>query len=199
MSQADHPALVLASGSATRQRLLRDAGLVFGVHAADLDEAAIKRQMQGEPPATIAMALADAKAQMALQEGVVVIGADQILVCEGRCFDKPHDLADAASHLRLLRGRTHTLVVAVTSWRDGRALWRHIATPSLTRRDVSDRFIDAYVAREVAACLLSVGAYRLEGLGAHLFSHVAGEHSAILGLPLLPLLVFLREAGVLLE
>ena len=197
--QADAPPLILASASAARAGLLRNAGVMFSVQPVALDEGELKRRMTAEPPGRVAMALADAKAAMIDEPDAMVIGADQVLVCDGTSFDKPAGLAVAASHLRALRGRSHTLATAVTCWRQGAAVWRHLATPSLTMRDVCDGFIEEYLALEGDSCLGSVGAYRLEGPGIQLFSRVEGDHSAILGLPLLPLLNFLREAGVLLS
>ena len=198
MIQAETPALILASASAARRDLLQAAGVRFTVQQPDVDEGAIKRRMAGGPPGAIALALADAKAASVPASGAIVIGADQILVCEGRCFDKPRGLADAAAHLRALRGRQHELITAISCWRDGRQLWHHTAIPVLTMREISDGFIDAYLRLEGPACFAAVGAYRVEALGIHLFSHVSGEHSAILGLPLLPLLRFLRSEGLLL-
>lgn len=196
--------LVLASGSATRRALLDaawlpGAGPRFTVQVPDVDESAIKRSMRaaGETPAATALALAHAKAAAVPWDGIV-IAADQILVCEDRWFDKPGTLMQAGEHLRALRGRTHRLETAVVCWRRG-ALWHHSVAPTLTMRAVSDQFIGAYVAAEGEACLGSVGGYRLEGPGIQLFSAVMGEHSAILGLPLLPLLAFLRDEGVLLR
>jgi septum formation protein len=132
-----------------------------------------------------------------------VIGADQMLVCaiDGaeRWFDKPADLEVARGHLRLLRGREHRLVTAIVCWRHGARIWQHVAVPRLAMREVSDEFIEAYLAAEGERVLGSVGAYRLEGPGVQLFRAVQGEHAAVLGVPLLPLLDFLRGHGVLLR
>ena len=122
-----------------------------------------------------------------------------LLVCEGRWFDKPADMEEARAHLQALRGRRHTLVTAVLCQRGEQRLWHHVAHPTLTMRGFSDEFLDTYLDREGEALLATVGAYRLEGLGAHLFDVIDGEHSAILGLPLLPLFGFLRQHGVLLD
>lgn len=196
--------LILASASAARRALLEAAlspTLRFTVQAASVDEVATKRRMQaaGASPQDAALALADAKAAAVPAGDAIVIGADQVLVCGGRWFDKPRDLAEVGGHLRALRGRTHGLATAAVCRRDGAAVWQHVETPELTMRAVSDRFIDAYLAAEGEACLSSVGGYRLEGLGIQLFDAVLGDHSAILGLPLLPLLAFLRGQGVLLR
>lgn len=128
--------------------------------------------------------------------GALVIGADQILDCAGVWFDKPPDLDHARAHLVALRGREHRLATAVCVVRDGQRLWHHREAPRLTMRAFSDAFLDAYIALEGRAMLVSVGGYRLEGPGVQLFSTIAGDHSAILGLPLLPLLEFLRGHGV---
>jgi septum formation protein len=198
MMRPDAPPLVLASGSATRRALMEAAGLRFEVRNAGVDEAAIKQALrsEGATAADAAMALATAKARRVQSPGAIVIGADQLLVCDDAWFDKPADLAAARAQLVQLRGRRHVLVTAVTCWRDGGCIWHHVARPSLTMRAVSDAFLDLYLAAEGEACLSSVGAYRLEGLGVQLFDHVEGEHAAILGLPLLALLGFLRQHGV---
>jgi septum formation protein len=194
------PPLVLASGSAARRALLQTAGLRFTAQPAPVDEAGIKRTMQADDvtPDAVALALATAKARHVDVPGAVVIGADQILVCNGEWFDKPADMDDVLEHLLRLRGQTHVLVTAVTCWQDGAPLWQHVAHPVLTMRAFSNGFIEAYLAAEGEACLDCVGAYRFEGAGMHLFERVQGEHAAILGLPMLPLLGFLRRHGVVL-
>jgi septum formation protein len=202
MIQQAEPPLVLASASAARAAVLLAAGLRCAVQAAAVDEAAIKASAQAEglTPGDAAILLADAKAARVARRNseALVLGADQLLVCEGRWFDKPADLAAARDHLLALRGRPHELVTAMVCWRHGGRVWQHLARPRLTMRAFSEEFLDAYLAAEGAAVLGSVGAYRLEGLGVHLFAEVRGEHAAILGLPLLPLLGFLRDHGVLL-
>jgi septum formation protein len=201
--QREEPRLVLATASSARQAVLAGAGLAFTAEAAAVDEAAIKESAQAEgiPAADAAMLLAEAKAQRIARRHpeALVIGADQMLVCEGRWFDKPVGLDGAREHLRVLRGRTHELVSALVCWRHGARVWQHLARPRLTMRNFSDEFLEAYLAAEGEAVLSSVGAYRLEGPGVQLFSRVEGEHGAILGLPLLPLLEFLRGHGVLLR
>lgn len=200
MLQAAAPRLILASSSATRRGLLERAGLRFEARAAAVDEAAIKSgaQAEGIPPADAAIMLAEAKAErIARREPeALVLGCDQLLVCEGRWFDKPDGIAGARAHLQALRGKRHELVTATVAWRGGQRVWQDVTVPRLTMRSFSDAFLEAYLAAEGEAVCASVGAYRLEGLGVHLFSRVEGEHSAILGLPLLPLLGFLRTHGV---
>ncbi len=199
MLQADAPTLILASQSTARAALLHAAGLRFEARPAHIDEAAIKDacRAEGLDPADAALTLADLKAQRIRDPDTLVIGADQLLVCDGAWFDKPADAAAARAHLQALRGRAHTLVTAVVCRRGGQAVWQHVATPRLHMRAVSDAFLDAYLAAEGDALLSCVGAYRLEGRGIHLFDRIEGEHSAILGLPLLPLLGFLRQHRVL--
>jgi septum formation protein len=204
--QSELPRLVLASSSPTRRALLERAGLVFEAVPAAVDEAALKAAAQAEeiPAADAAVILAEAKAERVGRRmpEALVIGSDQLLTCrmedkQERWFDKPTDMAAARAQLRALRGHTHRLVTATVAWRGGERIWQDVSAPRLTMRDFSEAFLDAYLAAEGEALLNSVGGYRLEALGVHLFSHVEGEHSAILGLPLLPLLRFLRGHGVL--
>lgn len=200
MIQADGPALVLASRSPARRALLEAAGLRFTVQASAVDEDTIKQAMQadGAPPNKAALALAAAKAQAIDAPGAVVIGADQILVCNDQWFDKPDDLDSVMEHLLQLRGQTHVLVTAVCCWRDGAPLWQDCVQSSLTMRPFSTEFLGAYLEQDGEACRECVGGYRYEGAGMHLFDRVEGEHAAILGLPMLGLLSFLRHYGVLL-
>ncbi|WP_043832527.1 Maf family nucleotide pyrophosphatase [Muricoccus aerilatus] len=199
--QAETPALVLASASSARRALLDAAGLRFEALAAAVDEASIKESAKAEgfPAADAALMLAEAKARRiaARRPEALVIGCDQILVLGDRWFDKPENPAGARAHLQALRGGTHQLVTAVLCWRGGERIWQHVATPRLTMRPFSDAFLDAYLSLEGDRVTESVGAYRLEGPGVHLFDRVDGEHAAILGLPLLALLGFLRQHEVL--
>ena len=199
MLQADGPPLVLASESTTRAALLHAAGLRFEARPARIDEAAVKQacRAEGIEAADAALTLAELKAQRIRDPDALVIGADQLLVCDGACFDTPADVEAARTHLLALRGRVHTLVTAMVLMRGGRMVWQHVATPRLTMRPFGEAFLANYLATEGEAILSCVGAYRLEGLGLHLFDRVEGEHSAILGLPMLPLLGFLRQHGVL--
>ena len=203
--QKAEPVLVLASSSATRRALLTRAGLAFEALPAAVDEAALKEACQAEtiPAEDAAIILAEAKAERIARRvpDALVIGGDQLLVCKmedgtERWFDKPTDMAAARRQLQALRGKTHRLVTATVAWRNGARIWQDVTTPRMTMRDVSDAFLDAYLAAEGEVLLGSVGAYRLEAMGVHLFSRVEGEHSAILGLPLIPLLGFLRGHGV---
>jgi septum formation protein len=127
--------------------------------------------------------------------GALVIGADQMLVCEGTWFDKPESVDMAKAQLRALRGRKHELISAVCVVRDATRLWHHRAVASLWMRAFSDAFLERYVAETAEDCTSTVGAYRVEGPGIQLFQRIEGDHSTILGLPMLPLLDFLRNYG----
>jgi septum formation protein len=196
MLQAEAPALVLASASSARRTLLAGAGVKFAVRPAGVDEAAIKRAADVDA-SDAALSLAFAKAGSIEDCDSLVIGADQILVCDGAWFDKPADLAQARAHLLALRGRPHVLHTAIVCVRGGKRVWHHVGLPCLTMRRFSDAFLDAYLEAEGERLLASVGAYRLEGPGINLFHAIEGDHSSILGLPLLPLLGFLRDCGIM--
>ena len=197
------PALVLASASRARRRLLADVGVPVLVDPADVDEAAVKHDMlaRGESPGAIAMALAECKALAVTgrHPGALVIGCDQVLAAGDRLFDKPPDMAAARTHLQALRGQPHMLISAVAVARGDVILWRHEEAAHLTMRSFSDAFLDAYLAAAGPAVLGSVGAYALEGTGAQLFERIAGDHFTIQGLPLLALLDFLRAQGACLS
>ena len=196
-------AVILASASRFRAQMLEAAGVPAAVDPPSVDENAVKTAMRvrGLDAAETAEALAALKAQQVSgrRPGALVIGADQMLECDGAWFDKPADLAEARQTLLALRGRTHELVTAVCVVRDGLILWHHVARARLTMRPFGDRFLDSYLDRIGSAACDSVGAYQLEGLGAQLFSRIAGDHFTIVGLPLLPLLDFLRGHGVVEE
>lgn len=199
MLQHPEPALILASQSRIRRQLLESAGLSCESRPAAIDEASIKASAQAEaiPPGEAALWLAELKAERIRAPGAMVIGADQLLSCEGRWFDKASDLRQAREQLLFLRGKSHLLHTAVSVMKNGQVIWHHIATPKLTMRAFSEQFLDEYIAAEGEELLHSVGAYRLEGPGVQLFSKIEGDHNAILGLPLLELLEFLRQQGIL--
>lgn len=190
---------MLASASPVRARLLADAGLEVRVEPSEVDEAALKQSFRaaGRAPADCALALAEAKARHVARRSdqALVIGADQILVYGGRWFDKPSDVADARVQLRLLRGRTHELATAVCVVQNETRLWHTVSRPRLTMRAFSDPFLDQYLAAEGEGVFGSVGSYRLEGRGVQLFERIEGDYFAILGLPLIELLGFLRDRG----
>jgi septum formation protein len=197
MLQCLTPRLILASGSASRRDLLIAAGLIFDVSQAGIDETAIKHDARaaGVSAETAALRLAERKAAaVARREAdALVIGADQILVCEGEWFDKPGSAAAARDQLLALRGRSHLLATAVVCQQGASPVWHRVVSPRLTMRWFSEDFLDDYLAEEADTISGCVGAYRLEGRGIQLFDAVEGEHSAVLGLPLLALLGFLRE------
>ncbi len=201
--QAPLPRLILASQSRFRAGLLAAAGVAAEAMPAAVDEAEVKHgaQAEGLSADDTAMLLASLKAERIARRhpDALVIGGDQILVCDGAWFDKPPDLAAARAQLQALRGRTHTLVTAALVQRGGQRLWQHIARPRLAVRDFSDAFLDEYLALEGEVLTTTVGAYRVEGPGLQLFDRIEGEHAAIMGLPLLALLEFLRQHGVLMR
>lgn len=191
--------LVLASGSGSRRRMLEAAGLVFEVEPPRMDEEAAKASLRaaGMKPRDQADALAELKAlSISRRRPEFVIGADQMLAVDGDVLDKPKDETEARTHLLRLRGKTHELITAAVVAREGAIIWRHIDTPRLKMRAFSDEFLQDYLARAGQGVLTSVGAYQLEGLGAQLFERVEGDYFSVLGLPLLPLLAFLREHGI---
>ena len=192
--------IILASGSAIRGQLMEEAGLEFETITKPVDETAIKKAMlaEGARLRDIADALAEAKAMRVsrVEEGLV-IGADQIMVMENQLFDKPVDVDAARERLKLMRGKTHNLIGAVVICENGRAVWRHMAKTTLTMRDFSDDFLEDYLEAEGELVTKSVGAYRFEGRGAQLFSHVEGDFFSILGLSLLPVLDYLRLRGAI--
>ncbi len=194
--RAPHP-LVLASRSEVRGRLLAGAGLRFETRPAQIDERALEATSGERDPVAVARLLAHAKAQAvaAAMPGRLVLGADQTMTRDGERFGKPADRAAAAAQLRTLRGRPHSLSSALALVRDGEVLFDCVDSARLTMRDFSDAFLETYLEYAGNAALSSVGGYQLEGIGVHLFERVEGDYFTILGLPLLPLLDFLRQAG----
>lgn len=185
--------LTLASKSRVRADILSGAGLAFDMHPSGVDEDVLKAAHEGDPRG-LAIALADAKAKAVAVEGLI-IGADQLLHCDGRLFDKPRSMDEARQNLQFFRGKTHQLIGGVVLVEDGATLWTHHQAVTLSMRDFSDAFLDDYLAAAGEKILASVGCYQLEGLGAHLFDHIDGDYFATLGLPLLPLLGALRAHG----
>ena len=196
------PSLILASASPSRRQLLASAGLAFTVEPSGIDEDEITRSLGSKAaPQELASTLAEMKAVKVSgrRPEAFVIGADSTLACNGRLFDKPPTLEAARKQLQALRGQTHELFSSVVVARGGQRLWHWSERARLTMRQMNDGFIDAYLGRAGADVLSSVGAYQLEGLGAHLFTRVDGDYFTILGLPLLPLLSFLAGHGIGLE
>ena len=194
--------LVLASTSAARRAMLAAAGVEAEPAAPHVDEAGLKDSLAaaGARPRDIADALAQAKAVKISRRdpAALVLGADQLLVrADGRMFDKPGSREDAAEQLRALGGTTHRLVTAAVIAEGGAAVWRKLDIATLTMRPLSEAFIADYLAAEGDAVLGCVGAYRLEGRGAQLFTTVSGDFFTVLGLPLLAVLDYLRVRGVL--
>jgi septum formation protein len=193
--------VVLASASSSRRQLLAAAGVPVEIEAPRIDEENVKAALRAEGASAeqAAETLAELKAQRVSSRWpeALVVGADQMLECGGVWFDKPPDRAHAAGHLRALSGQEHRLVCAVCVVYRGARIWHHMDQARLVMRPLSDDFIDAYLESVGESVLSTVGAYRLESLGAQLFSRVDGDYFTILGLPLLPLLGFLRDRGVL--
>jgi septum formation protein len=191
--------LVLASQSRTRQALLENAGISFEAVPAEIDERAVQQTSGLTSPGDIAALLAREKALSvsSRQPGKYVVGADQTLALGERLFSKPAGRAQAAEQLRVLAGQSHQLHSAVAVAHDGEILFETLAVARMTMRRLGQSDIDAYLDEAGEAVTTSVGAYQLEGLGVHLFERIEGDHFTILGLPLLPLLAFLRSKGFL--
>ena len=194
--------IVLASQSASRRAMLSAAGVPFEPLSPGVDEEAAKDALRGD--GLDARALADALAELKALKvsrrapGTLVLGCDQTLALDdGRMIDKAADRADAARILRLLSGRVHHLHSAAVIAFNGEPIWRHVERVRMTVRPLSDAFIDAYLDMDWEQLRWCVGCYRIEGPGAQLFSRVEGSQFAIQGIPLLPLLDFLRVRGVL--
>jgi len=187
--------LVLASKSEVRAKILSAAGLRFEARAAPIDERAIEANAGITEAAAVARLLARAKAEAVAgqRQGHVVLGADQTLALGTKRFSKPANRAAAAEQLRALRGQTHELHSALALVHDGKVQFDCVDSAQLTMRDFSDRFLDEYLDMAGDAALSSVGGYQLEGLGVQLFDRIEGDYFTILGLPLLPLLAFLRQ------
>lgn len=192
-------ALVLASASSSRAKLLEHAGVSFEIHPAHVDEDSVKESMlaDGADGRAIADALAELKALRISNTlpDALVLGADQVLVCDGELFSKAETEEAAAAQLRRLRGKPHLLITAAVLAKDGAAIWRHVDISTLWMREFSDAFLDTYLAAEGDGLLGSVGCYRLETAGAQLFERIEGDYFSILGLPLVPLLAALRQHG----
>ncbi len=191
--------LILASTSKTRRALLQGAGLAFEFAAPSLNEAALQNTLSTLSPKELAMALARAKALnvSAANPNAWVIGADQTLEFQGTVLHKAKDVNEAGNKLRLLRGKRHQLHSAFACARAGELLHAGVSSATLTMREFSDAFLDDYIARTGEELLSSVGCYFIESRGIQLFERIEGDHFTILGLPLLPLLAFLRENSII--
>jgi septum formation protein len=193
---ADRP-LVLASKSAIRHAILRDAGIPVEIVPADIDERAIEQRADSRDGGAVAALLAREKARTIASRlpGRLVLGADQTLALGERRFSKPIDRAAAREQLKMLGGRTHELHTAIALARGDATLHEHREVARLTMRAFSDDFLDAYLDAMGDAVTTSVGGYQLEKAGIQLFERIAGDHFVILGLPLLALLQYFRQAG----
>jgi septum formation protein len=193
--------LILASSSPVRARLLTAAGVTFDVVPARIDEDMLTESLlaDGAQAQDVAEKLAELKAQKisASHPGMLVVGADQVLVFQGEIIGKSPNVAETRALLRRLAGQAHRLIAAVVLAKDGAILWRHVAQAELHMRNFSDGFLDSYLAAQGDFVLGSVGCYHLEGEGAQFFSKISGDYFTVLGLPLLPLLGALREFGVI--
>lgn len=195
------PSLVLASGSDIRAKMLRDAGVLFDVTVARVDEEAVRQALDAEqaPPRDVADALAEIKARKVSEKnpGALVIGADQVLAFDGQIFSKPRDMEEVKQHLRQLRGQRHVLYSAAVICEDGQPVWRFVGQVSLSMRMLSDSYIDDYAERSWDSIRHSVGGYKIEEEGVRLFTRIDGDHFTILGLPLVPVLSYLITRGIL--
>ncbi len=204
-SRPNEEYIILASASRARAKMLSCAGISFNVVPADLDEETIKKSFQldgmGFDNSRIALVLAGRKASYVSKSipDRLVIGADQILDLDGECIDKPADQRQARSQLIRLSGRSHELVSAVSVTCNGRELWNYVDRARLSMRNLSEEFVDAYLDKIGDATFTSPGSYQVEGLGVQLFDRIDGDHYTILGMPLLPLLDYLRRRQLVLS
>ena len=193
--------LILASSSASRQMLMRNAGLTFSAIPADIDERALDEQLEknGAKPEEVALELAKAKALSvsALHPQALVLGCDQTMALGARVYHKPKTMAEAEAHLLSLSGKVHRLNSAAVLARDGDVVWQTISSAELSVRNLSAEFVSRHLQRVGEKALTSVGAYQLEGEGIQLFTSIEGDYFTILGLPLLPLLMKLRDMDVI--
>lgn len=193
--------IILASASITRRRLLEGAGVPFVAEPARVDESELKLGLRAEGASAIEIAevLAEAKAAYISRKlpGPMVLGADQVLECDGIAYDKPVDRADAERQLRELRGKRHQLISYAVIVRGGERIWNAVDTARLQMREMSDGFIEAYLDAAGTDAFNGPGGYRVESIGAQLFSSISGSHYTILGLPLMALLDYLRAHRIL--
>ncbi len=196
----ENPRIILASGSAIRRQILSSAEVPFEVMKPDVNEDIIKEEgrREGLDLEALAMRLAEAKClEIAAKTDAIVIGSDQIMEFEGRAYDKPADMKAAKARLMETQGGPHTLINAVAVARNGAIIWRNLDRPKLVMRALTETEIDAYLEAAGPEILHSVGAYQIEKLGSRLFERIEGDHFAVLGLSLYPLLDLLRREGAI--
>jgi septum formation protein len=194
--------IILASGSTIRKQILEDSGVTFEVIVKPIDEASIKNSMvhEGASNLSIVSALAELKSiKVSSETPGLVIGADQIMVFEGAIYDKPKTIEEARERLIAVRNKTHYLMGSVVVSERGVSVWRYNSKVELRVRGFTDKFIDNYIDQEGDSLLQTVGAYRFEKRGSQLFSSVKGDFFSVLGLPLLPLLDYLRTRNAILS
>lgn len=193
--------MILASTSPTRLTMLRAAGLNPTPVAPRVDEASIRDALTAEDatPRDIADTLAEMKARKVAEKHpeTLVLGCDQVLALDRETFAKPETPEDARAQLRRLRGKTHKLLSALVVYENAEPVWRYLGEARLTMHDISDAYLDDYVTRNWDSIRHSVGCYKVEEEGVRLFSAIAGDHFTILGLPLLPLLAYLGNRGMI--
>ncbi|MEE4208438.1 MAG: nucleoside triphosphate pyrophosphatase [Parvularcula sp.] len=187
--------IVLASGSASRRKILDGAGVRFTVARPTVDEDILKRSMTGLSPADVALALAKAKGGSVEAPGALVIAADQVMEFEGRAYDKPKSMDELRTRLLAMAGQTHFLRGGVAMFKDGEVIAELTESSALTLREMAPREVDLYIETIGEELLSTVGGYALEGVGARLFERIEGDFFSILGLPLLPVLNVLRREG----
>lgn len=191
------PALILASGSSIRRKMLEDAGVEFDIVRPDIDEEAEKEGKRSLEEIAQTLAEAKALAVSGKQPGKWVIGSDSVVAVDGRYFNKPRDRQEAAEHLRFFSGKRMLLVSAVALARDGEVEWSTFGPVELEIRELSEEFIESYLDAEWPEVANTVGVFRMEGRGVQLFDKVTGGHFTILGMPLFPVLRQLRKRGLL--
>jgi septum formation protein len=191
------PTLILASTSPIRKTILQNAGLTFTCHKPNTDETALKSQLRNIASPKLAMALASAKALSLKHRSALIIGADQTLTFKKQRYDKPQNYAELRAQLASFRAAPHILHSALAIAQNGKIIWTTCQKATLTMRNFSEDFLDSYIKSSGPEILECVGGYKLEATGAQLFKKIEGDYFTILGLPLLPLLAYLRQQNYL--